>query len=161
MAFVGHHAKLAPLEARRRTFVETMKRHAADAEYTTAESTDGPAGGRDAVRRLLETSFSPTAIVCTNDFMAIGVLRELRERGLRIPTDISVTGFDNIELSEYSNPPLTTVNVPRERIGQLCFEALVRDESRPQLARNLSIDPELVVRGSTGVAAARLARASR
>jgi DNA-binding LacI/PurR family transcriptional regulator len=81
--------------------------------------------------------------------MAIGVMRELRDRGLRVPEDVSITGFDNIELSQYTDPALTTVNVPRARIGQLCFEALVRDESRPELPRNLSIDPELVVRGST------------
>ncbi|NJN99609.1 MAG: substrate-binding domain-containing protein, partial [Anaerolineales bacterium] len=58
-------------------------------------------------------------------FMAVGVLRELREAGLRTPEDVSVTGFDNIELSEYLYPALTTVNIPRQRIGRLIFHALV------------------------------------
>jgi DNA-binding LacI/PurR family transcriptional regulator len=153
MAFVGHHASLAPLEARRKTFVSTMNVHAADAEFTTVESEDGPAGGRDAARRLLATSFRPTAIVCTNDFMAMGVLRELKERGLRVPRDVSVTGFDNILLSEYSSPALTTVNVPRAYIGRLCFDALATLEGRLKLAQTITIDPELVVRESTGAAA--------
>lgn len=150
MAFIGHHASLAPLEARRRTFIATMDRHTSDAAYTIIESTDGPAGGREAVRRLLATDFGATAIVCANDFMAIGVMKELRARGLSVPLDVSVTGFDNIQLSEYASPALTTVDVPRTRIGQLCFNALTGQDSRLDLGGTLTIDPELLVRESTG-----------
>ena len=154
MAFVGHHAALAPLEARRKTFVANMQRHAADAVWTTVESSDGPAGGRDAARRLLAGDFRPTAIVCTNDFMALGVLAELRSHGLAVPCDVSVTGFDNIRLAEYAFPALTTVDVPRAAIGQLCFEALLEETGR-----SIVIEPELVVRDSTGIAPAVAAAA--
>ena len=154
LAFIGHHAALAPLEVRRKTFIATMESHAADAAYTTVESSDGPLGGREAARQLLASGFEPTAIVCTNDFMAVGVLKELRSHGVAVPRDVSVTGFDNIQLGEYANPALTTVDVPRARIGQICFEALVREHGRPELGRTINIDPELVLRESTGVAAA-------
>jgi LacI family transcriptional regulator len=159
MAFVGHHASLSPIGARRTTFVETMKRFASTAEFTTVENTDSPAGGRDAARGLLSSGFAPTAILCVNDFMAIGVLKELRDRGLNVPKDVSVTGFDNVHLAEFTIPALTTVNVPRSRIGQLCFDALVHEQGQgfpPD--RNILIDPELVVRESTGPTNAQAVR---
>ena len=59
--------------------------------------------------------------------MAVGVMRELREQGLRVPEDVSVTGFDNIRLAEFSSPPLTTVHSPREQIGHIMCENLVPD----------------------------------
>lgn len=152
MAFVGHHAGLAPLQERKRTFIETMERYASDAEYATAESEDTPQGGRQATATLLDSGFHPTAILCVNDFMAIGVLRELRERGLRVPQDISVTGFDNILLSEYTVPALTTLDIPRWRIGRICLEALIRDPELARFAPDTVIEPELVLRGSTGAA---------
>ncbi len=104
------------------------------------------------MRRLLASKFNPTAILCVNDFMAIGVLRELHEQGLSVPGDVSVTGFDNIRLAEYTTPALTTAHVPRERIGALIFEALVPDQARAQEAnREVTIDPALIVRESTGI----------
>jgi DNA-binding LacI/PurR family transcriptional regulator len=85
-----------------------------------------------------------------NDFMAIGVLRELRDAGFRVPEDVSVTGFDNIQLSEYLYPALTTVNLPRVRIAELIFQALNRRADHPHDAhRQIFIEPELVVREST------------
>jgi DNA-binding LacI/PurR family transcriptional regulator len=64
-----------------------------------------------------DLGFVPTVVICVNNFMALGVLRRLRERGLRVPQDVSVVGYDNIHLSEFTCPALTTVNVPRDRIG--------------------------------------------
>ena len=56
--------------------------------------------------------------------MAVGALRELRERGLRVPQDVSVTGFDNVKLSEFCYPALTTVHIPRDRIGHIICDRL-------------------------------------
>jgi LacI family transcriptional regulator len=104
-------------------------------------------------RELLTSGFLPTAIICVNDLMAVGVLRAVREHGLRVPEDI--TGFDNIKLSEFSYPALTTLHIPRERIGRLAFEMLVPESARGRpLGREISIDPELVLRDSTGLALA-------
>lgn len=104
------------------------------------------------MRRLLASRFRPTAILCVNDFMALGVLRALHDRRIRVPEEVSVTGFDNINLSEFTNPSLTTVNIPRERIGRLVFEALVPQSDRPAIAREIVVHPELVIRDSTAVA---------
>lgn len=153
MAFVGHHTGLEPLLDRKVSFQDTMKRYAGEVEYSMVADQDGPAGGEQATRTLLGSGFKPTAIICVNDFMALGVLKALREQGLAVPRDVSVTGYDNISLSEYANPPLTTVNIPRERIGHLSFEALVsQHEDGPVQGREFLIDPELVIRESTGPA---------
>jgi LacI family transcriptional regulator len=151
MAFVGHHTSLEPLLDRKESFIETMKRYAGQVEFANVADRDGPAGGKQATRALLASGFKPTAIICVNDYMALGVLMALREEGLEIPRDVSVTGYDNISLSEYAYPPLTTVNIPREKIGHLSFEALVpQHEEAESYGRELLIDPELVIRESTG-----------
>jgi LacI family transcriptional regulator len=152
MAFIGHHAKLAPLDERKTAFLETVGKYSLDLRATAEADTDGPEGGRKATRQLLASGFRPTAIICVNDFTAVGVLRELRESGFRVPEDISVTGFDNITLSEFCYPALTTVHIPRERIGRTVFEGLLLDRDIQQGGREVVIDPELVVRDSTGVA---------
>ena len=156
MAFVGHHDELDALQQRKRAFLETMKRYAGEVAHTVVTDRDGPAGGQQATRTLLASGFKPTAIICVNDFMALGVLKELREQGLSVPRDVSVTGYDNISLSEYAFPPLTTVNIPRDVIGRMVFSALVPEdtangESSDQ-GHEYLIDPELVIRESTGPA---------
>lgn len=153
LAFVGHHSTLGPTSERERAFVETVSRFAPGTEWRTVTDQDGLEGGRRAVRELLGSGFKPTAIICVNDFMAVGALRELREAGLRVPADVSVTGFDNIRLSEFCHPMLTTVHIPRDRIGHLAFEMLVPEsvKMRPP-ARDIVIDPELVLRESSGPA---------
>lgn len=153
MAFVGHHTSLEPLLDRKTSFVEAMKRYAGEVEFATVADRDGPFGGQQATRSLLASGFRPTAIISVNDFMALGVLKELREHGFSVPKDVSVTGFDNISLAEFAYPALTTVNIPREKIGHMAFEALVpQQEDSPIRGREYLIDPELVIRESTGPA---------
>jgi DNA-binding LacI/PurR family transcriptional regulator len=154
MAFVGHHTGLDPLMDRKRTFLEIMQAYAGEVEYATAADRDGPQGGQQATRQLFSSGFRPTAVICVNDFMAVGVLKELREQGFHVPRDVSVSGFDNINLSQFTFPPLTTLNIPRERIGHLAFQSLVPDhgEETPAGGREIVIEPELVIRESTGPA---------
>jgi LacI family transcriptional regulator len=109
-------------------------------------------GGQQAAHETLSSGFQPTGIICVNDVMAVGVLRAVRDHGLSVPADISVTRFDNIRLSEFSYPPLTTVHIPRDRIGHLAFEMLVPESARGKVGREIVIDPELVLRESTGPA---------
>ena len=150
LAFVGHHSTLGPTGEREQCFIETVSHFASSSEWRTVANQDGPEGGRQAARELLTSGFRPTAIVCVNDFMALGVLRELRDQGLRVFEDVSVTGFDNIKLSEFSYPRLTTVDIPRERIGHFVFQRLVPDPTRRPEARDILLDPELVLRESAG-----------
>jgi DNA-binding LacI/PurR family transcriptional regulator len=151
MAFIGHHTSLAPLSDRKRAFVEVLKRYSSEMSYTTVADSDDYAGGRRAVRQLFNSSLKPSAILCVNDFMAVGVLRELRDLGLRVPADISVAGFDNITLSEMVYPSLTTLHIPRDLIGREIFASLTAGNGL-RTEHEITIEPELVVRESTGPA---------
>jgi LacI family transcriptional regulator len=153
MAFVGHHSTLGPISERRKTFLESVHRCSPSAEAKIFAGPDSLDGGRQAAREMLESGFRPTAILCVNDFMAVGVMRELREEGLQIPRDVSVTGFDNIKLAEFCFPPLTTNHIPRDQIGHIIFESVLGNgPARRETGREIVIDPELVVRDSTAVA---------
>jgi LacI family transcriptional regulator len=152
MGFISHHSSLGPISAREKAFRKAVARHS-QVKWTIAANVDGPEGGREAAREILASGFNPTAIVCVNDFMALGVLRELREQKLRIPLDVSVTGFDNIKLSEYCSPPLTTLHIPRDAIGRMVFQTLAPELGKQrQAGREIVIEPEFVLRESTGLA---------
>jgi DNA-binding LacI/PurR family transcriptional regulator len=153
IGFVGHHSALGPINDRVQSLLAMVPRYTPRLEVRHAADADGLEGGRRAARELLRSGFNPTAIMCVNDFMAVGVMRELREQGRKVPDDISVTGFDNITLSEFCSPPLTTVHIPRDTIGVMAFESLVGNAAdEVPGGRELHIDPELVVRESTGPA---------
>jgi LacI family transcriptional regulator, galactose operon repressor len=153
LGFVGHHAVLGPINERMKTVMDAVAR-IPELEVRTSADSDTLEGGRQATRSLLGSGFQPTAIVCVNDIMAVGALRELRERGLRVPQDVSVTGFDNVKLSEFCYPALTTVHIPRDRIGHIICERLAPKPDRPDVGdQEIVIDPELVLRDSTGPAA--------
>lgn len=154
MAFIGHHAGLSPLQTRLSAFLDSVKQYGAAVTHKMASGDDGPAGGMRAAREVLQSDFQPTAIICVNDYMAVGVLRELRSRGLSVPGDVSVTGFDNVEFSEFTNPALTTLDIPRASIGQVALETLIRANGETGRSREIVFEPELVVRDSSGPAPA-------
>jgi DNA-binding LacI/PurR family transcriptional regulator len=106
--------------------------------------------GRAALGRLLESSARPTGVICSSDLMAIGVLQEAAARGLRVPEDLSVVGFDGIEAAAWTSPPLTTVEQPIEDIAETAVNALrslIDDPQKP--LPNYSFRPGLTVRAST------------
>jgi len=152
MGFVSHHASLDPLRERGSSF-ETTVRGFSGVEFATAAGTDSPSGGRQALRSMLDSGFRPTAVLAVNDFMAVGALRELRDSGFEVPRDVSLIGFDNIELAEYLSPALTTINIPRRQIGEIIFDALTRAPKKGDpFGRRIQLDPELVLRDSTAPA---------
>lgn len=109
-------------------------------------------GGQQAAERILDENPDVTAILALNDDMAIGVLSVLRQRGLTVPGDVSVTGFDDVTVSEYLSPSLTTIRLPMTTMGQLALElALKPRRARP---RRRNMPHTLVVRDSTGPAPA-------
>jgi LacI family transcriptional regulator, galactose operon repressor len=153
IAWVGHHIQFSPLSERRNALVEAFRKLAPEAEIKTFIGEDHLEGGWRVAREMLYGGFKPTAIVCANDFMAVGVLRALREEGLSVPGDVSVTGVDNIRMSEFCYPALTTVHVPRDRIGHIAFEKLLSGMDKPAIVGSeILIDPDLVLRESTGAA---------
>lgn len=102
-----------------------------------------------AMNKLLQLSEIPTAVCCYNDMTALGALHAIHSHGLRVPEDISVTGFDDLFFASYTKPPLTTVRQPMYRMGQLAMESLLRLMSGKKMAGTIRVDPELVVRKST------------
>ncbi|MEV0090831.1 LacI family DNA-binding transcriptional regulator [Streptomyces sp. NPDC050738] len=91
-----------------------------------------------------------TAVLAYNDFVALGVLARLGELGVRVPEDISLTGFDAVDVARYSAPPLTTVAVPRDRLGRAAGEALGRLMAGDEGTEPETVPVELRVRGSSG-----------
>jgi DNA-binding LacI/PurR family transcriptional regulator len=149
MAYVGSPMSLRSTDDRLESFLAETRTLSVESRCVVAPR--GFSGGRDAARDLLRSGFDPTAILCVSDMRAIGVMRELRNQNISVPRDISVTGFDNITLAEFSCPSLTTIHIPRARIGHMMLQCLVPDD--PELlvpGGEYVIDPGLVVRESTG-----------
>jgi DNA-binding LacI/PurR family transcriptional regulator len=109
-----------------------------------------PELGYPYAKELLVRNKPFTALFAYNDISAIGAIRALREHGLRVPRDVSVVGFDDIQGAAYHNPSLTTVRQPLERMGAIAAETLVeRIEGRKDYPSEIAIEPELVIREST------------
>jgi DNA-binding LacI/PurR family transcriptional regulator len=113
-----------------------------------------PEHGLAGVDHFLNLADRPTALVCFNDMMAIGVLKGLRQAGVRVPEDISVTGFDNIVLSAYTHPPLTTFDQPKHFIGAEAARLLLNmlrpdSEKDTTKLRSQTLKGRLLVRAST------------
>lgn len=112
-------------------------------------------GGASAARVLLNASGFPTAIICCNDLVALGAMRVLSEAGLSVPKDVSILGVDDISFASHSIPSLTTVRVPRDRLGRMAVEGLDRiARSKRRSGTQYVLETKLVVRQSTGVARA-------
>lgn len=115
----------------------------------------GPAsidGGIAALNRAWEDGARPTAVLAMSDAMAIGAMRALRDMRLTVPGDVSVVGFDDIDLAPHVDPPLTTVHQPIRRKGEEAVRLLLtvvqrRDQATPEHRR---LETRLIVRGSTG-----------
>ena len=110
-------------------------------------------GGVAGFEKLQALTSQPTAIVCSNDMTAIGVLRAAYMGGLRVPQDLSVVGLDDIDFAEFTLPPLTTIRMSRSDLARAAFEALrqqAEDPNSPKMQREFLVSTSLVVRGSTG-----------
>jgi len=105
---------------------------------------------REGTRRLLEAGPPPTALLCGNDVLAYGALLEAQSQGIDVPRQLSVVGFDDLDLSRHWQPGLTTIHVPTERMWTLAADHLVaRMDGVVQRPVQQEIEVELVVRGST------------
>ncbi|MGB2593263.1 MAG: LacI family DNA-binding transcriptional regulator [Candidatus Acidiferrum sp.] len=118
--------------------------------YPVISRTYGIDAGASAVHAILSAQEKPTAIFCGSDLIALGAMSALEEAGVKIPGDISVIGIDDISFAFLSRPPLTTIRVPREKVGTTAFEAL---DKMMKLKRRKGADhyleTELIVRRST------------
>jgi len=112
-----------------------------EAEYTLE-------AGREAAERLLALEPRPSAIICGNDVLAVGAIQGVRALGLAVPRDVSVTGFDNIELARVVEPALTTVHVPHRRMGRAAARLLLDMRNRLEGLESVRFDTEVVERAS-------------
>ena len=100
-----------------------------------------------AADKIVAMDKKPSAVFCFNDTMALGLMSRLQQKGIRVPEDMSVIGYDNIELAEYFSPPLTTVHQPKRRVGKNAFEILLeRIKDKEHEKRVFEMHPEIVER---------------
>jgi len=146
----GHHGE----EERWASFVATLAAAGVPADGVVRYPGDFHVGsGVEAGQHFLAARHRPTAVFAASDMMAIGFMRTVHAAGLRVPRDVSVAGFDGIELADYCEPPLTTVRQPREAMGHAAAELLVRlihGEPIPPEAGTLRLEVTLRPAASTG-----------
>lgn len=106
--------------------------------------------GYDRTQEMLNMKRAPTAIFCCNDLMAIGAMRAAVERGLSIPTDLAVVGFDDIPIAQFVNPPLTSVKQPLKKLGRLSSQLLIeRIQQKDVNVAQHMLEVDLAVRQSS------------
>lgn len=111
---------------------------------------DGKAeGGAKAMAELLALREPPTAVFCYNDMSALGAMRVIHERGLDVPADISVVGFDDLSITSLTRPLLTTIRQPKQLMGRMAMEILLKLLAGDQGQHNVKLEGELIVRAST------------
>ncbi|MNG10679.1 HTH-type transcriptional repressor PurR [compost metagenome] len=109
------------------------------------------AGGKEGMGRLLDQKHRPTGVICYNDLIATGALSELGNRGLKAGEDIAIVGSDGVAASAYCSPPLTTLALEPEHLGEVASEMLLarlKDPNAPPMKYLLK--PKLIVRDSCG-----------
>ena len=105
-------------------------------------------GGGAAFEKLMQADPSPTAVMCGNDVLAIGALAKAREMGLSVPGDVSITGFDDLEIAKFTSPPLTTVRAPHQEMGREAAKMLVRMVAGETLNRRPPLETSIIQRGT-------------
>ncbi len=155
IAFITGPLTLRSALARRDAFVKSMDELGMTADpQLIVEGNHTLEGGEEAFGKLLALRPRPTAVLCSNDMTAIGVMRKSYSEKIAVPSDLSVIGFDNIRFSEYILPPLSTIEMSQAELGRLAFQALLNDVQRetpnPQGTEYL-LQTSFVLRESTGL----------
>lgn len=156
VAFISGPLALKSAAARRGAFIHSMGEVgiAVRQEYLV-EGDHTMEGGMAAMETLLKLTPRPTAVVCSNDMTAIGVMRKSHEKDLHVPADISVIGFDDIRLSQFVIPALTTIQMSQSELARKAFDALfaeVQREVPSPTGSEYPLKTNLLIRDSTAVA---------
>ncbi|WP_128913185.1 LacI family DNA-binding transcriptional regulator [Granulicella sibirica] len=155
IAFISGPLSLTSARTRYRAFADSSARdHLQANPDLVQEGNHRPDGGYKAMCRILDSKTMPTAVLTSNDLTAIGALGAIAERGLRVPQDISIIGFDDIQLSAYTTPALTTVRLPHTSIAEAAIHSLLKTQGaagqKPTAGEQHFISPTFVERKSTG-----------
>jgi LacI family transcriptional regulator len=154
IAYIGGPARLRSAAKRLDAFRDSMAHYLPEATPLLIYEGDFRLeGGKRAAREMLSSGSLPTAVVVANDMMALGVIEECHARKLHVPDDMSIVGFDDIAFASLSNPPLTTVCLPRVELGRKAVEALMATIEHPeQQGVEINIQTSLTLRDSTAPA---------
>ena len=117
-------------------------------ESRTVKVTYSVASGRAGLRKLMASDPAVTAVLCTSDALALGALAESKALGLLVPKDLSITGFDDIEISAHTDPPLTTVKMPAFEIGCLAADHIVASIAGQAVPMSTNLFAQMVIRES-------------
>lgn len=120
--------------------------------------------GREGLRQLMAGPRRPTAVICINDVLAIGAVIECEALGLSVPGDVSITGFDDMEIAAHVGPGITTIHLPTAELGRAAANHIISRLAEGDVPRCTKLPVELIVRGSTAAPAAgggKMARKSR
>ncbi|MGF6099269.1 LacI family DNA-binding transcriptional regulator [Pseudomonas sp. 18175] len=152
IAFIGRNSTYAVSLERLRGYSDCLEKNGItpNSEWMV-ETAISLAGGKDGMSRLLDQPHRPTGVVCYNDLIATGALSELGNRGLKAGEDIAIIGSDGVAASAYCSPPLTTLALEPERLGEVASEMLLarlKDPKAPPMKYLLK--PTLIVRDSCG-----------
>lgn len=150
IACVAEPLAYAVAATRHASFLRALGSHHIDSnpDYLAIEGYRDEAGYR-AAQRLLDLEDPPTALVTFNDLLAIGAIGAAHSRGVLVPSQLSIVGFDDIHAARYTTPPLTTLRQSAGRIGRDLIKQLLRVMDEPHAVEHVYLTPELIVRGST------------
>jgi LacI family transcriptional regulator len=151
VAFIAGPLNLQSARTRRQAFLDGMRARGLKPDRKLVrEGTHTAEGGERTMTAILKGAKRPTAVVCSNDWTAVGALHALDAAGLRVPEDVSVVGFDDIPLASYTRPPLTSVRMSAGDVGSTAFDALFRLIGGERLEGDIyQVPTKLVVRAST------------
>jgi len=150
IGLVNYNEKLIFSQLRKQGYLETLNEHNLDYRETyIIKSGLNFENGQKAANYFLSLENKPDALFVVADLFAIGMLKVFKEKGVRIPQDIKIIGFDNINFSAWCNPSLTTVSQPTFEIGYKAAEVLIERINKKSKIANVILDHELILREST------------
>jgi DNA-binding LacI/PurR family transcriptional regulator len=151
IGFISGPLTLKSAKVRRAAFLACISNCGIkDRQRIVVEGNHKVDGGDTAMTHMLALPDPPTAVLASNDLTAIGAMRAIHRAKLRVPDDISLVGFDDIELTESTQPPLTTIRLSRSELGEKAFEALYRNlQSRAAGGEEIKLSTGLILRQST------------
>lgn len=161
IAFISGPLGLKSANSRRNAFQQAMDEIGLDAKDLIVEGNHTLEGGVKAMQLLLASHKRPTAVVCSNDMTALGVMHKCHEEGVSIPADLSLVGFDDIKLAQFVLPPLTSIRMSQTELARLAFHALLTElqrESPSDSGTECLLETGLVLRDSTAQAPASAAQ---
>jgi len=156
IAFVTGPLELKSARARKEAFEDSLREIGMRADpQLIIEGDHTLEGGIQALAHLVKQKLLPTAIMCSNDLTAIGVIRQAYEYGVSVPQGLSVIGFDDVRLAQFITPPLTTIRMSQSELARLAFKALLADVEREAPAESGTeyvLETHLALRKSTALA---------